>query len=446
MSIRSLIHPYARELKPTLLLAAPITAGHVSQMLLGIADTMMIGRIGKVELAACALSHTVFHIIFIVGVGLLTSVSVLVSHAYGAGNKQEAGEMLRRGLLIGIIAGAVMFGLIWGSFPFLGVLKQPENVLYTGLPYLWLLGLSLPVIMSIICFRNYSEAQDAPWPAFWTGLIAVFLNIFLNWVLIYGNLGAPRLELDGAGIATVISRIVNLLMLIVWLRLDRRFVESWPVRWLATVPLNALKNMLKLGLPVGLQLLMEVGAFSSATLFMGLLGVTEMAAHQVAITCAATTFMVPLGISLAVAIRVGHVIGGGEPHRARRVGYSALGFTLILSSLFTTIFILFNQPLAFLFTDDHATGMMAAGLLVVAGFFQLFDGSQVLAIGSLRGCKDVNVPTWIIFCSYWLVGIPFGVVMAFPLEVGARGIWIGLAVALGVASVFLLRRFNRLTA
>ena len=354
--------------------------------------------------------------------------------------------MLRRGLLIGIIAGAVMFGLIWGSFPFLKVLKQPENVLYTGLPYLWLLGLSLPVIMSIICFRNYSEAQDAPWPAFWTGLIAVFLNIFLNWVLIYGNLGAPRLELDGAGIATVISRIVNLLMLIVWLRLDRRFVESWPVRWLATVPLNALKNMLKLGLPVGLQLLMEVGAFSSATLFMGLLGVTEMAAHQVAITCAATTFMVPLGISLAVAIRVGHVIGGGEPHRARRVGYSALGFTLILSSLFTTIFILFNQPLAFLFTDDHATGMMAAGLLVVAGFFQLFDGSQVLAIGSLRGCKDVNVPTWIIFCSYWLVGIPFGVVMAFPLEVGARGIWIGLAVALGVASVFLLRRFNRLTA
>lgn len=446
MSIRSLIHPYSRELKPTLLLAAPITAGHVSQMLLGIADTVMIGRIGKVELAACALSHTVFHIIFIVGVGLLTSVSVLVSHAHGAGNKQEAGEMLRRGLLIGIITGALMFGLIWGSFPFLKVLKQPENVLYTGLPYLWLLGLSLPVIMSIICFRNYSEAQDAPWPAFWTGLIAVFLNIFLNWVLIYGNLGAPRLELDGAGIATVISRIVNLLMLIVWLRLDRRFVESWPVRWLATVPLNALKNMLKLGLPVGLQLLMEVGAFSSATLFMGLLGVTEMAAHQVAITCAATTFMFPLGISLAVAIRVGHVIGGGEPHRARRVGYSALGFTLILSSLFTTIFILFNQPLAFLFTDDQATGMMAAGLLVVAGFFQLFDGSQVLAIGSLRGCKDVNVPTWIIFCSYWLVGIPFGVVMAFPLEVGARGIWIGLAVALGVASVFLLRRFNRLTA
>jgi MATE family multidrug resistance protein len=433
-------------LKPTLLLAAPITAGHVSQMLLGIADTMMIGRIGKVELAACALSHTVFHVIFIVGVGLLTSVSVLVSHAHGAGNKQEAGEMLRRGLLIGIISGTVMFGLIWGSFPFLGVFKQPENVLYTGLPYLWLLGLSLPVVMAIICFRNYSEAQDAPWPAFWTGLIAVLLNIFLNWVLIYGNLGAPRLELDGAGIATVISRIVNLLMLIVWLRLDRRFIESWPVRWLATVPLNALKNMLKLGLPVGLQLLMEVGAFSSATLFMGLLGVTEMAAHQVAITCAATAFMVPLGISLAVAIRVGHVIGGGEPHRARRVGYGALGFTLILSGIFSAGFILFSQPLAFLFTDDQATGMMAAGLLVVAGFFQFFDGSQVLAIGSLRGCKDVNIPTWIIFCSYWLLGIPFGVLLAFPLDVGARGIWIGLAVALGTASVFLLRRFNRLTA
>lgn len=439
------VQSYAKELKKTLILAAPITAGHVSQMLLGITDTLMIGRVGVVELAAAALSHTLVHFIFIVGVGMLTSVSVLVSHAYGAGKKAEAAEMLRRGLAIGLTGGFLMFGFLWGSFPFLGLLQQPADVVEAGKPYLWLLSASLPIVMAIICFRNYSEAQDAPWPAFWCGLFAVLLNVFLNWVLIYGNLGAPRLELVGAGIATLFSRVVNLVILVVWLHNDSRFRESWPVQWLLRIPLKSIWSMLKIGFPVGLQLLMEVGAFSSTTLFMGWLGVAEMAAHQIAITCAATAFMVPLGISLAVAIRVGHVIGAGEPHRARDVGYSGLGFTLFLAGLFTVFFITLNQPIAFIFTTDQTTGMLAASLLVVAGFFQFFDGAQVIAIGSLRGCKDVNVPTWIIFGSFWIVGIPLGLILAFALGVGAVGLWIGLATGLGVASVGLIYRFNRLT-
>ena len=311
MTLTTAVQPYLRELKATLLLAVPITAGHVSQMLLGITDTIMIGRVGVTELAASALAHMIVPCIFIVGVGLLTAVSVLVSHAHGAGDEKEAGEVLRRGLVIGVLSGFVMFGAIWAVFPFLDRMGQPLGVVLTSLPYLWLISASLPVIMAVICFRNFSEAQNAPWPAFWSGLFAVLLNIFLNWVLIYGNLGAPRMELAGAGIATLISRVVNLLMLMTWLRLDQRFLDSWPVRWLERISVRALLAMLRLGFPVGLQLLMEVGAFSITILFMGWLGVVPMAAHQVAITCAATTFMFPLGISLAEAIRVGHVIGAG---------------------------------------------------------------------------------------------------------------------------------------
>jgi MATE family multidrug resistance protein len=436
---------YISELKSTLLLAAPITAGHVSQMILGITDTVMIGRVGVVPLAASALAHTLFHFLFMVGIGLLSSVSVLVSHAFGAGNMREAGEMLRRGAAIALVGGLVLFALLWSLFPFLWVLHQPPEVVAEAKPYLWLIGASFPLVLGIICFRNFSEAQNVPWPAFWAGLLAVLLNVFLNWVFIYGNLGAPALGLTGAGIATLIARVVNLVVLVAWLRRDRRFADSWPVRWLARIPWSGIMVMLRLGFPVGLQLLAEVGAFSGTILLMGLLGVVEMAAHQVAITCAATTFMFPLGISLAVAIRVGQAIGAREPHRARVVAFGAGGFVIGLAGCFTAVFILCSRLIASAFTSDPATIAMAASLLVVAGFFQLFDGTQVLAAGSLRGCKDVRVPTWIIVFAYWGIAIPTGMLLGFTLGMGAVGLWIALAVGLAAAAAGLSARFVRIT-
>ena len=435
-----------RELRATLLLAAPITAGHVSQMLLGVADTVMIGRVGVVELAAAALTNTLVHFVFIVGIGLLSSVSVLVSHAYGAGDRLEAAEVLRRGMALALGSGLLICASLWGSLPLLGLLGQPDDVVAATGPYLGLIALTMPAMMTIVCLRNYSEAQNTPWPAFWSGIAAVFLNIFLNWVLIYGNLGAPALGLVGAGIATLLARLFNVAVLYWWLRYDPRFHDTWPMRWLAPIPWRHVSTMLKLGFPVGLQLLMEVGAFSVTTLFMGWIGIAQMAAHQIAITCAGTTFMFPLGISLAVAIRVGHVIGAGEPHRARSVGYGALGFAILLSAVFTTGFILFSTPLAGLFTLDQATLLLASKLIVVAGFFQLFDGTQVVAAGALRGCKDVRIPAWIIFAAYWILAIPAGCLLAFQMDAGAVGLWVGLAGGLAFAAIGLTLRFHRQTA
>ncbi|MEX0324188.1 MAG: MATE family efflux transporter [Puniceicoccaceae bacterium] len=439
------LQSWGRELKKTLLLAVPITAGHVSHMILGLTDTLMIGRVGVVSLAGAALGNMICHVFMIVGIGVLTSVSVLVSHAFGAGQKAEAGEMLRRGLAIAIVTGFAMFLMIWAVFPLMFKIGQPDYVVIISQPYLWLQAISLPFVLSIITFRNYSEALDAPWPAFWCGLLSVILNIFLNWVLIYGNLGAPAMGLVGAGLATLIARIANLVILIGWLRLDRRFRDSWPAMWIARIPWSGIMSMLKLGFPVGLQLLMEVGAFNLTVLLMGWLGTVEMAAHQVAITCAATTFMFPLGISLAVAIRVGHVIGAGEKFRARRVAFGALGFAALLSGCFTALFLVLNDQIAGLFTKDAETVLLAASLLIVAGIFQLVDGSQALAIGALRGCKDVKIPTWIIFAAYWLLGLPFGSALAFGFGVGAVGLWIGLAFGLGIAAVGLIWRFVLVT-
>ena len=432
---------HSSELKKTLLLALPIMAGHLSQMLLGFIDTLMIGRVGVVALAGAAFSNALSNILYIGGLGFLISVSVLVSHAHGAGKEREAGEVLRRGLALALSIGFLIFALIWISFPFLHLLGQPEEVIEEAKPYLWIIGLSMPVALATTCFKNFSEAQNAPWPGFWTGFASVLLNVFLNWVLIYGNLGMPALGLTGAGIATLLSRIANLLFLVIWLKRDARFDASWPRRWLAQYTWRPIAGMLRLGFPIALQLIMEVGAFGAATLLMGWIGVVEIAAHQIALTYASTTFMIPLGISLAVAIRVGQVIGAGESHRARPIGFGACAFGAALSTLFAAFFIGFNESLVGLFTRDPATLSVGAILLITAGLFQLFDAIQVLSAGALRGCKDVRIPTYIVFAAYWVFGIPVGALLAFGLEIGAPGVWIGLASGLAAAAGGLLWRF-----
>ncbi len=439
------IHRHVRELRPTLLLAFPIASGHLSQMLMGFADTLMIGRVGVVPLAAAAFANTLVHFLFVIGIGLLSSVAVLGSHAHGAGDRRETGEVLRRGVAIGLGSGLLMFGLLWGSFPVLGLLRQPPEVVAASLNYLWLVSASLPLVMVVVAFRNFSEAQSVPWPAFWAGLVSVALNVFLNWVLIYGNLGFPAYGLDGAGMATLASRAFNLVLLVAWLRRDPRVRPAWPGRWRAPLAWRPVAAMLRLGFPVGMQIFMEVAAFSGTTLLMGWLGVVEIAAHQIAITCAATTFMVPLGVSLAVAIRVGQVIGAGEPGRARPIGFSAVGLAVLLSGLFAAVFILANRALAGLFTADPVTKALAARLIVVAGLFQFFDGVQVVSVGALRGAKDVRRPLAIIFAAYWIVAIPCGAALAFGTPMGAVGLWTGLALGLACAAAGLSARFAWLT-
>jgi MATE family multidrug resistance protein len=430
------------QLKRTFLLALPISSGHVSQMALSLADTLMIGKVGVVSLAGAAFANTLHHFMLITGFGLMSSVSILVAHAYGANRFKEAGEVLRRGLVMGVVGGFILFFAQWALFPFLSHLGQPPEVLEESWSYLWLLSASMPFVFAGSAFKNFAEALNRPWPAFWCGLFAVILNVFLNWVLIYGNLGAPELGLTGAGVATFLSRLANLLFLYIWLRLDARFHPMWPVEWFKSVPLQGLYTLFKLGFPVGLQLLMEIGAFGSVTLLMGWIGVVEMAAHQIAITCAATTFMIPLGVSMAVAIRVGHSVGSGYSSESRLIGFSAVGAGIILSILSAALFIVFDKQLASLFTEDPNTRLVAASLIRIAGLFQIFDGIQVIAMGALRGCKDVRVPTVIVFCAYWLLAIPIGALLGFNAHLGAPGLWYGLMIGLGIAAAGLLWRFN----
>jgi len=430
------------ELRQTLVLAFPIIAGHVGHMVMGLTDTLMIGRVGVTALAAAALSNSIFHVVFVIGIGILTSVSVLASHAHGARDFRETGEVLRRGNLLAIASGLVLFATVLALFPALSHLGQSEDVVTATRPYLFWLAFSIPLALGQMAWKNFSEAQSSPWPAFWTGMAAVALNVFLNWVLIFGNLGFPALGLTGAGIATWIARGFALVALAWWVLRDGRFRASLPERWLARMPLRPFVPMLAIGMPVALQIVMEVGAFNLGAFLMGWVGVEALAAHQIAITCAATTFMIPLGMSLAVTIRIGQVIGAGQVARVRRIGFGAIGLAAAIALTFAAGFLVFNDPLAALFTPDPAVRALAASLLVIAGCFQIVDGIQAVALGSLRGLKDVRVPTAFVGVAYWLVAIPLGAALAFAGDLGARGIWIGLSAGLGVAAITLSVRFH----
>jgi len=428
-----------RELRPTLRLAAPITAGQVGQMLLGVADTVMVGHVGTVSLAACSFANNILMVFAIAGFGVLTAVSVRVSHAHGAGATDAMARAFHAGISLSIIGGVVCAAAMHLLYPLFQHLGQAPGVVDEARAYTLIVVWSLIPAWLTAAARNYLESQSRPWPAFWIIIGGVVLNVILNWILIYGNLGAPALGLEGAGWATLISRVVGIIGLI-WFVLAGRSAPS--VRWKADREWWGEQwALLRLGVPTGLQLLSEVGAFSAAALLIGRLGAVPLAAHQIAITCAATTFMFPLGISMAATVRIGQAMGSGRKELLRPIGAGAWLIGSIVMAAFTVVLFTSGHLIARAFVSDPPVIAIAAQLLIIAGIFQLVDGVQVVGSGLLRGLRDTKVPMWINVVAYWVIALPLGGWLTFTRGVGAAGMWYGLAWGIAFASVFLVLRF-----
>jgi MATE family multidrug resistance protein len=266
---------------------------------------------------------------------------------------------------------------------------------------------------------------------------AVGLNIFLNWLWIWGHWGFPALGLEGAGYATLTARIVAAIVMFQWLTRSK-LVRAWtPPRWFVRCRRGAFAHLLAIGFPSSLHLLTEVGAFAGASLIIGTLGAIPLAAHQVAITCAATTFMVPLGIAMAITVRVGEIVGANERPRLHRVLIGGWAYAVGFMLLSTLAFLFYGREIAAQFVNDHAVIEIAARLLIVAALFQLFDGIQIVAVNALRGINDARVSAWIAFVAYWLVALPSGAWLGLGKHFGALGVWAGLAFGLGVAAAAL---------
>ena len=418
-------------------LALPLIVGQLSQMLMGVADTVMIGRVGVTELAASSFANTLIYVPMMLGIGMSLAVSIRVSQARGAKEPAAARAALRHGLQITTGLGLLTLLGGWLLVPFLGIFQQAPEVLAAAPRYFLLVAASMIPAMASMAVKNHADAMNRPWPVFWITLGSVLLNVFLNWIFIFGHLGVPAMGLEGAGIATLLARLVGFAGLIVWCVKSPDLREWVPYHWFQAPDRAALLDLVKLGFPTSMQLLAEVSAFVAASLMVGTLGEAALAAHQVAISCAGTAFMIPLGVSMALTVRMGEAQGAKQFGRKRPILISGWGLGLCFALTSVTCFLAFNETIAAWFVGGGEVRTVAASLLIVAGAFQFSDSIQVICAGALRGLDDVKTPAWLAFGAYWIVAIPFGWMLAFPLEQGVTGMWWGITLGLSLTAIAL---------
>lgn len=427
-----------QECRTVMLMSIPLIIGQLGQMLLGVADTMMVGDICVDAVAALSLGSNISVIFLVLGIGILTCVSVRTSMAKGANTPKEARNVCKNGVYLGLGIGIIFFVVTWLSTPLLysfGSLKT--SVLDDAKIYLLIIMASMIPAMIGIALKNHADALNFIWQAFWINIAGVALNIFLNYLLIYGKLGAPELGLEGAGWATLIARVAIVIGMLVWFFNDKRLTDWVPHHWFSKLNPKQIKSLLKLGFPSGLQSCSEVSAFAGAGLIIAEFGEVTLAAHQIALTIAGVAFMIPLGLSIALTIRVGETVGNNQKSYLHTIYLSGWGMACFFSVLSALAFFIFGETFTSFFLNEPHIITFSASLLFIAGVFQIVDGQQIVSVGMLRGLEDTAVPAVFGIVSYWVVGIPTGCYLAFALDMKAHGIWWGLAIGLTCASILL---------
>lgn len=431
-----------KHIASTFQLAYPVMISQLGIIMMGVVDSLMVGKLGAAPLAAASLGNGMAFIILIIGIGLSYAVTPLVAIAVGAGKFEDCGIYFRQALLVNSISSIIIAILIYFAADLLQYFNQPEDVQIQAVSYMKILGLSSIPLLMFQSYKQFIEGLSVMRPAMIITLIANTVNAFANWLLIYGNLGFPRLELDGAGWATFISRLFMALAMMMFV-MNNNFFKKYDVSFhYKSINWPVIRKILSLGLPSGFQYFFEVGAFSFAVVMVGWLGTQQLAAHQIALNLASISFMIVLGISVAGSIRVGNAVGKKDIAETRRAGFTASLLGASVMSVAGFIFIVFRNYLPTLYVNDEIVISYASSLLIIAALFQISDGTQAVGIGILRGLTDVKIPTAITFVAYWIVGLPIGYLLGFTFELGVQGVWIGLLLGLTTSAILLSLRFN----
>jgi MATE family multidrug resistance protein len=410
--------------------------------MMGVVDSLMVGKLGAASLAAASLANGLAILIFIVGIGVSMAVTPLVAIAVGAEKFEDCGIYFRQSLFVNtILAVLIMIIVLFGS-ELLSYFNQPEEVQVLASSYMKILGYSAVPLMLFQTYKQFIEGLSVMRPAMVIAILANLINAFVNWFLIFGKFGLPALGLDGAGWATFGSRVFMSFALM-WFVMKNKYFKQYDVSFhFRSINFPVIKKILSIGLPSGFQYFFEVGAFSFAVIMVGWLGTNQLAAHQIAINLASISFMAVLGISAAGAIRVGNAVGKKDIDEIRKAGFTASILGASVMSFSGLIFIVFRNLLPTLYVSDSIVISYASTLLIIAALFQLSDGTQAVGIGILRGLTDVKIPTLITFIAYWVVGLPIGYILGFELNFNVQGVWIGLLLGLTTSAILLTLRFN----
>jgi multidrug resistance protein, MATE family len=433
------------EAKQTVVLALPIILGELAQMALHLLDTAMIGAISHVQLAAASLVFNVLGIPFVLGIGMTMAIAQTVSMAQGQNDNKKVSHYLYNGFwMCAIFSILIAVSLFLGSNIILH-LGQNNEVAHLAIPFLKVMSLSLIPMLLFMALKQFTDGLQHTRTAMTLSLLSLPINVFINWLLIYGNWGFPRMEMMGAAYGTLITRsliFIALGFVVLRHKLFFKYIAVRKNQWFFSV--STLKELLKIGVPSGLQIGMEAGAFVVSGIMIGTIGVIEQAAHQIALSCAAFTFMASMGLAQAGSIRVSNAFGTNNFKKINDIGKSTLLTALAYGIFCALIFVLFRNELPALFNKKIEVIAMTATLFVLAAIFQISDATQAIGSGLLRGIKDVKVPTVLIFIAYWVLGIPAGYLLAFNFKLGAPGIWLGFIIGLSFSSFFLTSRFLKI--
>lgn len=449
-----MINNYTKEFNYNLKLAFPVILGMLGHIFVSFADNIMVGQLGAAELAAVSLGNSFFFIAMSLGIGFASAITPLVAEADSAKNNLGVKNALKHGLILCSILSVLLYLLMLLAIPVIHYMKQPLEVVELAIPYLYIISISIIPLVVFEALKRFSDGlSNTKYPMYAT-IAANIINIIINYLLIFGSFGFPKLGIVGAGIGTLVSRIIMIFFLSLIFMKKEKFKPYVLNIKFRIVDSLIFKKIINIGFPSALQMLFEVGIFTAAIWMSGVLGKNFQAANQIAFNLSAITFMVGVGLSVAAMIRVGNQKGLSDFIELRRIAFSVFMLTVLIEMFFAVMFLVFRDWLPTIYLDTENLSktlenteviLMASKLLLIVALFQIFDGLQVVILGALRGMQDVKIPTIITFVSYWLIGFPISFYLGIYTPLKSTGIWIGLLISLVCASIMLYLRFNYLT-
>lgn len=436
---------YSTHIRALAKISVPIITGQIGWVLMGFFDNLMVGQVGYVSLAAAGITNSVFFLTVIFSMGVLMVVPTITAEKSLPGQRHTLKSLQQETLWLSQILGFFTFIILLIVYFNFDWLDQPPEVVKEAKPYYLIIAISVFPNTWFMGAKNLCDGYQKTTAPMVITFIALTLNVLLNWIFIFGK-GVPAMGLTGAGYATLISRIFMAVALTLYMR-NNLSIPGNHFKSLSVLPFKKwihLKEILKLGVPSGLQYFFEVAAFAYAAIMAGWLGAKELAAHQIGITLSALTYMFALGISTSASIIIGNAYGKQNAFKTKIAGYTALTLIATIMAVFSLVFLIFRYPLARAFSDENSVVLFTAMILFIVAIYQLFDGVQAVSLGILRGMRDVRYPMLMTLLSYWVISIPAGYLLAFKFGYGLQGLWAGLTLGLFCSAISLTLRFKYL--